>query len=349
MRWKEAVLFCFSVLIAIGVAEVAARIYLALPNAAIALTTMPAMAGEEGDVVRYEPSSLLREVAVDEIGIIYDAVFETNNLGLIDERDYELSTARPAIALLGDSFTAGYHGGSPWIVDFRSGLAGSVDAFNLGVAGTGIVEFEKRLQWFTEKFEVDELYVLFISSDMYRLEWFPVMRAGKLWFCPSGTPADNCVANQAPAFHELDSSWSDDALLHRAAAIMEGNRSAPQSGFQLYRLFRSIVGSLRESPALRLTYPQVQANLGALERLVKQFGADRTVVLHLPEKHEVANGGYDIDLTEFGSRHSIKYVQLQQVCPFTPEMYLARDPHPNALGYGHLVRCLLELRGIPAR
>ena len=348
VRRNEFALLCISMLIALAIAEFAVRVFLALPAKAIAMTTLPSIVGEQGDVVRYKVNTQLVEVAVDQDGIIYSAAFDTNNLGLIDDQDYGSSEADQKIALLGDSFTAGYHGGSPWILEFRKRLDESTSANNLGVAGTGIREFEKRLKWFANELELDKVFVLVISSDFYRPEWYPVIRDRKLWFCPSATESEQCLVSSNPAFHDLDAGWTNTELLSEAQSILNAGSVTSRRGLRLFDTSISAFRSMRETPAMRLTYPEVRANLAALDRLVKWFGVEKVVVLHLPEKHEVARNGYDIDLRQYASEQSIQYTQLQEVCPFNSSMYLDRDPHPNTLGYTHLVDCLAGLALPPA-
>jgi len=156
------------------------------------------------------------------------------------------------------------------------------------------------------------------------------------------------LVSSNPAFHDLDAGWTNTELLSEAQSILNAGSVTSRRGLRLFDTIISAFRSMRETPAMRLTYPEVRANLAALDRLVKWFGVGKVVVLHLPEKHEVARNGYDIDLRQYASEQSIQYTQLQEVCPFNSSMYLDRDPHPNTLGYTHLVDCLAGLALPPA-
>jgi hypothetical protein len=55
--------------------------------------------------------------------IVYDVRFTTNDLGFIDHEDYSSDGDRPAdaprLVFVGDSYTAGFHGGTPWVPALR--------------------------------------------------------------------------------------------------------------------------------------------------------------------------------------------------------------------------------------
>ena len=100
--------------------EVAGRLVLDLQpdrGERVALFTSPNWVAP-GRGVRWAADTPIRTLAVYGDRIPYDVRFETNDLGYIDHRDYGVESAVPVAdrwAFVGDSFTAGYHGGDPWV------------------------------------------------------------------------------------------------------------------------------------------------------------------------------------------------------------------------------------------
>ena len=79
---------------------------------------------DQNGAVRYQPNKKIRTIAVYNNKIEYDVHFNTNNLGFVDDKDYEYENAlnKKYYAFVGDSFTAGYHGSEPWIPKLRRNL-----------------------------------------------------------------------------------------------------------------------------------------------------------------------------------------------------------------------------------
>ena len=64
--------------------------------------------------VHFAPATMIRSVAIYDGRAQFDVTFKTNNMGFVDTRDYPVSPgAKNRFAFVGDSFTAGYHGGAP--------------------------------------------------------------------------------------------------------------------------------------------------------------------------------------------------------------------------------------------
>ena len=79
---------------------------------------------DSNGAVRYAPNKRIRTVAVYDGNIEYDVVFDTNNLGFVDSKDYidEASLDKKYYAFVGDSFTAGFHGGEAWVPKLNNRL-----------------------------------------------------------------------------------------------------------------------------------------------------------------------------------------------------------------------------------
>jgi len=98
---------------------------------------------DEGGFVKYKPRSEIRTAALYGDTIEYDLWFRTNDEGFVDDTDYAslaLGDGRRNIAVVGDSFTAGYHGGVAWVQTLRSAPGfdpRTHNLFNFGVSGAG--------------------------------------------------------------------------------------------------------------------------------------------------------------------------------------------------------------------
>jgi len=98
-------------------------------------------------VFTWPPNRRVRYVRVHGDRIEYDVAFEVNDLGLVDDADYlDAPHVARQVAVVGDSFTAGYHGGKPWVPALRERMATQhARLYNLGIGGAGFLQFEAGL------------------------------------------------------------------------------------------------------------------------------------------------------------------------------------------------------------
>src|SRR5262249_51748559 len=121
----------------------------------------------------------------------YDVRFRTNDLGLADDRPYRAPSAVPPErrwAFVGDSFTAGYHGGAPWIPRLRAraaALGAPVEIYDLGVSGAGFANFLPLLERAERELDFRRVAILFLSDDLARDAWRPVVAGGRVSICPA--------------------------------------------------------------------------------------------------------------------------------------------------------------------
>jgi hypothetical protein len=109
--------------------------------------------------------------------------FRTNDLGFIDHEDYlvpgQSRADAPRYAFVGDSFTAGFHGGTPWVPALRDRARKTnpdLQIYNLGVSGTGFDHFGRLLKSFATDVDFSEIVILAISDDFERPFWPPPPR-----------------------------------------------------------------------------------------------------------------------------------------------------------------------------
>ena len=337
-------LFLASCIVAIVIAELVIRVASKSGQQGVYMMSYPSIQLAPEGYVRYAARANVRSIAVDDAGIVYDVDFDTNDFGFVDTVDYAALSGRVNVVLIGDSFTAGYHGGSPWIGDLRTALDADMAVFNLGVSGTGIQEFERRLNAIAARIPIDLIIILTISNDFYRRPWFPVSTDGQLWFCAENEAVEDCTTSKAPTFHAIDRQASTAEVLERAASV-RAVRPRQKPSIKTYEILKTVAWERRRAnnPAQRLTDPAVQASLQVLSRIIAEYGKNQVVVVHLPEKHEALKGVNDLDIAEVASAQGISYLPIQHRCPMTKAMFLDRDPHPNAQGYRHIARCLAEI------
>jgi hypothetical protein len=73
----------------------------------------------------------------------------------------------PRYAFVGDSFTAGFHGGTPWAPALRDRARRAnpdLQIYNLGVSGTGFEHFSRLLKSFATEVDFSDIVILAISD-----------------------------------------------------------------------------------------------------------------------------------------------------------------------------------------
>ena len=177
----RAALACVSCLVGLSVAELVLRGVDPGDSQRTLFFSSKVWTVDGGGAVTYEPNTVIRTVAVHGEEVEYDVTFPVNNLGFVDDQDYPLpgreDGSSKRYVFVGDSFIAGYHGGSPWIPDLRERLTtsgGGPLIYNLGVGGTGLSHFPSLLESVREKIQFDEIVILAISNDLRRGYWQPV-------------------------------------------------------------------------------------------------------------------------------------------------------------------------------
>lgn len=138
----------------------------------------------------------IRTIAVYNNKIEYDVDFNTNNLGFVDDKDYqyEIAPHKKYYAFVGDSFTAGYHGREPWIPKLRRNLKErNIEIFNLGIEGTGIEHFYRLLKSTSKQLYITHIVILAISNDFNRNLWYPLTNSSEIWICPDNLNSAECI------------------------------------------------------------------------------------------------------------------------------------------------------------
>jgi hypothetical protein len=302
---------------------------------------------EDDGTVRYEPHQRIRHVSFYGSHVEYDVTFATNNLGFVDSEDYPIASRAPEEvrwALVGDSFTAGYHGGEPWVEGLRERARDAgrhVTLYNLGVGGAGPPQFQRLLRRFGSELDLDRVAVLFISDDLFRPLWYQLVRRGRIYHCPNDRSRADCLRETPPLFVVPALDTPTDRLL--ATARAKGALSPPASpGEWLAR--RTRIGALvaddrpaaARGAALRMP-PGFPVWLAGLR---EEFGTLEPLLIQLPERDEVERARHRVDARSAVERAGLRYVSLLGACDLERSDYFPADRHPNRGGYEKLARCV---------
>lgn len=288
----------------------------------------------ENGAVHYRPSSRVHTMAVYDGVADYDVTFPVNNLGYVDSTDYQPTAAEKAVAVVGDSFTAGYHGGEPWVPKLRDmpNLRGR-PVYNLGVDGVGTEAFLKLLQHAGKTLAFDTVLMVGLSGDFARVVWRPVEQDGRLWLCPGDLEDERCRATPT-AIEILDGkSHSLPAANQNGTSIADPVREAAQA--LLPALFR-LQHELRMSRRMANELPSAASKVFFEFR---QWGGSRKLLfLHMPMREEVLRNAFVADIRNAAEENGISYISGLD-CGLLPSDFFSRDPHPNAAGYDKIRAC----------
>jgi len=293
--------------------------------------------------VRYSPKSKIRELSIFGTDVEYDVKFNTNNFGFIDSRDYPLpeNHTNRIIAVVGDSFTSGHHGGTPWVPLLREKLEG-IDVYNFGVNGTGFEQFTELLIKVSRDLKFNEILIAAISHDALRRRWRPVEKENKFYMC--GLNNEKCLETPAVSpLHILDENQTESYI---DKSVNEFYETLKYKNFRKYLSRQTYIGRAMHirnwRKIKRLTKPkQIPGfSLEALKRLREYFKNLPITLVHLPMKDEILNGAYSFDLSSAVVPLDIRYVDGLQTCNLTINDYFSLDSHPNDKGYGKILDCV---------
>lgn len=310
------------------------------------LLSSPTFRGYSSGAVRYLPHETIREVVVCNRKIEYDVRYGTNNLGFVDTKDYgyEFLPGKSYYALVGDSFTAGVHGGTPWIPELRNKLHDpQVEIYNLGVEGTNFEHFRLLLHDVRKDLSITHIVLIAISDDLTRSWWHPFVDGNGINFCfQVGKNYDDIFA--AGIIPESSTKGDILRISDRIMKVRTDKRRA-REGFTNYWLSEShLLYYLRKlaNPHLNDVDPgYVNSVAETLYEIREEFPSVPIDLIHLPEKNEVAARRYRVSgLGEEAEALGIRYFPALQQCTWTTDMFYPNDMHPNAKGYENISKCV---------
>jgi hypothetical protein len=211
--------------------------------------------------------------------------------------------------------------------------------------------------------DFNEIVLLAISNDFYRPFWWPLTGPDTIRFCLEDESEETC-AKRSPIATVIDKNASEaDILGHvenlrrqRTQKAQAGGRAVDGGGLSgvlgASRLFRLLYDIAQDNPLFAAGEKDQQVsevlkdfvkreNVQTLEGIRADFPGIPIRLVHLPERHEVKSGRYDLE--ELGSQATsldIEYFPALDRCEWSASMYHPNDPHPNAQGYAMLSACI---------
>jgi hypothetical protein len=317
------------------------------------MLSSPTFRADSHGAVRYVPNQTIRSVMLEDEDIVYDVRFRTNDLGFIDHEDYlapaERDASGPRYAFVGDSFTAGFHGGTPWVPALRDEarkIKPGLEIYNFGVSGTGFEHFVRLLESAGAEVDFSEIVILAISYDFWRPYWTPLATDDALRFCGTDEPRAYCLAAVRPVariFNEaLDQSEVKALVAGLAEAPVSESRKPRDRLLEHSRLAALLFGQYRRLK-LRLSR---RKSLDRLADLRDRFPDKKIRFIHLPSMSELARGSYDLPLEGHIAELGIEYFPAMTACSWPEGMFFPSDGHPNAVGYEAIARCVSSHLGL---
>lgn len=337
----------FSVVIALGVAELALRFQLIpvpVTYETFLFASQPSNFRSQDAEFGYRPFSTNREVLVqvdlNTAWIEYDVTFHVNNAGLVQERDIQPDS--PYTILVGDSFAHGL-GASPWFYDLELNYP-HLSLANLGILGSGVVHWVKAVNWFERVVaRVDRVIVLFITDDFFRPDWQAHTTSDEIALCYESRCWKALTAYRDGNLEALVEQRRRLAL--RDASAGERMKEWVKSILQEFRLGQFAINYRRSLLPIDMGEEQFgEMNRTAFTKLAMQYPVP--FALHLPQREEVAAGHWSrksLALGAFVEQTGVRYVDGLSLCGLTIDDFHRVDVHPNAAGYKRIRVCVSEL------
>lgn len=336
----KVVLILSSTIVGLGIGEITVR-FLGLGQhfERSLLFSSPTWQQDAENAIRYLPNQKIRTVAVYNANIEYDVQFHTNNLGFIDHVDYarDAVSNRKHYAFVGDSFTAGYHGGEPWVPQLRDRVRNrNTGIYNLGIDGTGAEHFSRLLKSVNRQLSFTTIVIVAISNDFRRDYWYPQVQGNDIGFCreKAGPPKCDPIARIIPQDTAV-------AEVQKIAKQIADDREEDKGIFkqsQLLALFKQTKRNLFDRPVYSENH--VERSLLLLRNIRDAFPLAEIHLVHLPQKEEVATGAYLLDFGERMEGTGIRYFPALKRCNWSGDMYFKHDAHPNSAGYKNISSCV---------
>jgi hypothetical protein len=264
--------------------------------------------------------------------IEFDNTFETNNLGLV-QQSY-VNPKKKSIVIIGDSFIQGV-GVTPWFYEFeKNWLNNEYQVVNLGIIGTGMIQWHDTLEWFGKFGQIEHIIICFISTDWIRQRWHAQEFPDRLLLI-------NAANNHKSFEYYLINNKTDQ---YKLLTITKGIISNSIMSI-IYNWLKSIkIALLAHNWYLQYKNNEVfEVSVVSLDKIISQYGAKNITFLHIPEYNEIINNKYNITgkrAKETILARNLSYIDGLACCGLTKEDYLIIDGHPNKSGYSKILSCL---------
>lgn len=336
-------LILISTLVSLGIIEAVANLILGpIQNVnGIMFVSRNTFQSDGEGYVRYSPKSTIRELSIFGNKTEYDVKFSTNNFGFIDSKDYPLSANNRNIAVVGDSFTSGHHGGAPWVPRLREKLKG-VGIYNFGINGTGIEQFTDLLIKISKDLKFNEILIVAISHDPTRRRWRPVEKENKLYMCR----LENEKCSESPTVSPLHIFDKNQTASYINESVDIFYKKLQSKNLRKYLSRQTYIGrslhirKWRKSKRPGKLRQMPGFSVESFKKLRNYFKELPITLVHLPMKNETLNGAYSMDMQSVVAPLNIRYIDGLQTCNLTMNDYFSLDSHPNDKGYDKILDCV---------
>lgn len=269
----------------------------------------------------------------------YEYTFRTNNLGVVQTADIDLS--KESVLVLGDSLTEG-QGAPPWFEDFYQLFQGTeYQGINGGILGTGFEAWNllhDHLRGAGVK--ISKLVVVFISDDYDRIPWIYPKHAlacvGNYANCKGdegiyGMPPDSEIFIYLERLK--DGRMKRNSFLYPMKASLKSLFGASYMTTKLIKL-----GVEKKSRSFQKT-----RSAAVIRRLIDTYGKE-VLFIHLPQKDELMSGisGQGMEVRRAIQAEGGRLFDGFAWCDLTLEDYHLIDPHPNEGGYRKISGCVSD-------
>ena len=353
---KNIMLMTSAIILALGLGELSIRLIRPVYDARdqSLLFSSPNLKIYPGGSVRYAPNEKIREVTIYNQKIEYDVLYATNNLGFIDSMNYryEAVPGKSYYAFVGDSFTAGVHGGSPWVPKLRNNKT-HAEVYNFGVTATGFDHFYRLLHDMKDKVKITHIVIVAITDDFFRTFWHPVEIDGMINFCGGSGIHQTCRPIPVGGVIPINASEREVKEISRKtyreirARVNEINAA---NGWQakLESLLYDDSAIYYYTKLLLDTYKRshqpsnIEDAYESMRKIRNEFPAAEIHLIHLPQKYEVKTKNYYINIADQVAELGIKYYPALEKCGWSDDMFFVRNNHPNKYGYENITKCVSD-------
>jgi hypothetical protein len=314
---------------------------------------------EEDGVVRFAKHKKVREIVIYNREIEYDVSLDTNDMGLLDDRDYGGTTSyMRRVAIVGDSFTAG-EGCMPWIPKLSKHVSKTyrdVFIYNLGIPGTGFPNFRRILTKFDKELRFTDVVVVALSVDLARRTFRSFQTPQHLIFCPETNFVDlqSCMAKYGPrawiipgdigkkeALQFARDPWHPFAL---PTSLLDRVQKSAKTILLSSKLLTFVISRLKPETFENRIGPSVSTEwINDLREIQRNFPGKKIHLIHLPDRYEVTSGQYREDIAPALKILGIEYYPALYETNWSFKDFHRNDGHPNCEGYGHISRYVEKL------
>ena len=271
----------------------------------------------------------------------YDYSFSTNNYGLVQSKNIKQDIQ--STIFLGDSFTEG-QGAEPWFNSLDFNIFKNEQVINGGLMGTGFIQWKILLDKLIEdNFKINEVYVIFISSDFIRGVWnfsnIESLCLKNYTLCDGNEGFYGLPNNDKKTLEfliKVKNTREKDNNFSTASYLKKNFKEIRN----LSRVARYKLRILRKKKNNKMIENEI-----AIKSMINLYESN-IVFFHLPEKVEIYNNKKTLNgimVENFIKKNTKEYYDLSLVCDFNLTDYHKYDGHFNSKGYQKLSRCIQKI------